>query len=84
MTAKVKRVALATALAAGATLAGCGGDPHQPTATEAVPASASESVSGFIAYLKELVVASADQLEPVDVSGVTPPVDETSEPDPSI
>ncbi len=84
MTRTVQRVALATVLAAGATLAGCGGDYTQPAVTEAVPASASESVAGFIAYLKELVVSSADMLEPVDVSSVTPPVDETSEPDPSI
>ncbi len=80
MTRTAKRVALATAFAVGATLAGCGGDYHQPAATEAVPASASESVGGFIAYLKELVVSAADMLEPVDTSMVTGPTDETSEP----
>lgn len=85
MTRTYSRVALATLLAAGATLAGCGGDDYQqPPATESVPASASESIGGFIAYLKELVVSSADLLEPVDVSGVTPPTDETSEPDSTI
>ncbi len=85
MTRTFQRVALATLFAAGATLAGCGGDDfRQPPATESVPASASASVSGLIAYLKELVASSADLLEPVDVSGVTPPVDDTSEPDPSI
>ncbi len=66
---------------AAAALAGCGGgDDTPPPATSQVPASASASISGFIAYLKELVASSADTLEPVDVSGVTPPTDETSEP----
>jgi hypothetical protein len=45
-----------------------------------VPASASESVDGFIGYLRLLVASAADMLEPVDTSGVTGPKDETSEP----
>ena len=62
-------------------LAGCGGgDDHRPAATAEVPGSASQSVDGFIAYLKELVVAAADMLEPVDTSNVTPPTNETTEP----
>ena len=62
-------------------LAGCGGgDDHRPAATSEVPGSASQSVDGFIAYLKELVVAAADMLEPVDTSNVTPPTNETTEP----
>ena len=70
------------ALCAAAALAGCGGrnDDDVPPATESVPASASASVTGFIDYLKLLVVASADTLEPVDVSAVTPPTDDTAEP----
>lgn len=71
------------ALAAAATLAACGGgDDDTPAVTEAVPPSASASSMGFIEYLKQLVVASADTLEPVDVSAVTPPTDDTSEPTP--
>lgn len=71
------------ALAAAATLAACGGgDDDTPPVTEAVPPSASASSMGFIEYLKQLVVASADTLEPVDVSAVTPPTDDTSEPTP--
>lgn len=70
-------------LIAAAALAGCGGgDDYVPPATESVPASASASVGGFIAYLQQLVVASADMLEPVDVSAVTPPTDDTAEPTP--
>ena len=68
-------------LCAAAALAGCGGgDDTPPPATSQVPASASASIDGFISYLKELVASSADTLEPVDVSGVTPPTDETSAP----
>ena len=66
---------------AAAALAGCGGgDDTPPPATSQVPASASASISGFIGYLKALVASAADTLEPVDVSGVTPPTDEISEP----
>ena len=68
-------VVLATAF-----LSACGGGDDAPPVTEAVPSSASESATGFIDYLKQLVVASADMLEPVDVSTVTPPADDSSEP----
>ena len=69
------------AMCAAAALVGCGGgDDNVPPATESVPQSASQSVAGFIDYLKQLVVASADMLEPVDVSSVTPPTDDAAEP----
>ncbi|MES2101758.1 MAG: hypothetical protein V4569_18180 [Pseudomonadota bacterium] len=70
------------ALCAAAALVGCGGggDEGPPPATESVPPSASASAAGFIGYLKRLVVASADTLEPVDVSGVTPPTDDAADP----
>ena len=68
------------ALCAGAALAGCGGGDDPPSVTEAVPASASQSSAGFMGYVKALVASSADTLEPVDVSGVTPPADEAGEP----
>jgi hypothetical protein len=41
-----------------------------------VPASASASAMGLIDYLKLLVASSADTLEPVDVSAVTPQTDD--------
>ena len=66
-----------------AALSACGGgddDTPAPPVTEAVPASASDSVGGLIGYLKALVVASADTLEPVDVSAVTPQSDDAVEP----
>ncbi len=69
------------ALCAAAAMAGCGGgNDDVPPVTESVPASASASASGFIDYMKQLVAASADTLEPVDVSAVTPPADDAAEP----
>ncbi|HEY9238693.1 MAG TPA: hypothetical protein VIP10_07650 [Burkholderiaceae bacterium] len=74
-------VTLALALGASAVLAGCfGGSDDPPAVTEAVPASASESSEGFVNYVKALVASSADTLEPVDVSAVTPPANDTGEP----
>ena len=70
-------------LMAAVALSACGGGdddtPAPPAVTAAVPASASASVGGLIDYLKALVVASADNLEPVDVSAVTPPVDDAGD-----
>lgn len=79
------RLMAAAALAAAATLlAACGGgsDDSAPAATAAVPDSASASIGGWISYLQALVASPADTLEPVDVSKVTPPTDETSLPSP--
>jgi hypothetical protein len=70
-------------VAAAASLSACfGGDDDNsaPSVTSQVPASASQSSAGFIAYLEALVVSDADTLEPVDTSSVTPPADDTSEP----
>ena len=77
----MKKTLLAAVLAA-AVLAACGGgdDNGPPPATAQVPASASQSIDGFISYLKELVASAADMLEPVDTTGVSGPSDETSEP----
>jgi hypothetical protein len=73
-------------LCAAAVLAACGGgdDKPVPAATAAVPDSASQSAGGFISYLQKLVASgsAADTLEPVDVSAVTPPADNSSEPTP--
>ena len=73
---------LILALCAAALLAACGGgdDDETPAATAQVPASASASSAGLIDYLKLLVASSADTLEPVDVSAVTPPTDDAGGP----
>jgi ABC-type glycerol-3-phosphate transport system substrate-binding protein len=74
---------LLAALLAAAVLGACGGGddaPAPPPATSEVPASASQSPAGFIAYLQLLVASMADMLEPVDTSAVVPPADDTGEP----
>ena len=77
----MKKTLLAAALAA-AVLAACGGGDNNapPPPTAQVPASASQSVEGFISYLRDLVASMADTLEPVDTGAVTPPTDDTAEP----
>ena len=83
-TFKVSRRWTAVSIAVAALLAACGSsdddDNVTPPPTSQVPASASQSVQGFISYLQALVVASAEMLEPVDTSTVTALTDETSEP----
>lgn len=82
---------VAAALAASLGMTGCFGDNNDdnnvvapplpvPLPTAEVPASASLSVGGFIAYLQSLVVSPADTLEPVNTASVTGSTDETSEP----
>ena len=80
----MKTKAWMLALAASATLAACGGGGDTPPVTERVYSEANTSVASFIGYLRELVVADADGLEPVDVSAVTPATSDTTEPDPLI
>ncbi|MEO8836675.1 MAG: hypothetical protein ABI364_08035 [Caldimonas sp.] len=78
----MKKTLLAVSLTA-ALLAACGGggdDNPAPPATSQVPASASQSPSGFISYLMQLVASAADTLEPVDTSAVVGPTDDTGEP----
>ena len=80
----MKRTLLAAVVAASV-LAACGGGDDDnvatvPPAPSEVPASASQSPGGFIAYLQLLVASMADMLEPVDTAAVLPPADDTGEP----
>jgi hypothetical protein len=71
------------AVALASSLTACGGHSDDDTTddpTSVVPAAASQSVDGFIEYLKRLVVTAPETLEPVDVSNVTPPTTDTAEP----
>jgi serine protease len=87
------------AAAAMMSVAACGGGgggdgmaaaapaPAPAPAGDAIPTSASASVSGMLAYMKPMVeraVAAFDAMEPIDVSSFTPPTDDTVEPDPSV
>ncbi len=81
----MKRSLILSLCVVAASLSACGGggdDNSTPPPTSQVPASASASIGGFIDYLKALLAASADALEPVDVSAVTPPADDAAEPTP--
>jgi hypothetical protein len=83
---------MALALAVTLLLSACGGSsydsadagtpatPATPLPTSEVPSRASQSIMGFISYLKLLVVSAADQLEPVDTSMVVAPADDSGEP----
>jgi len=79
--------AIAISLCAVTMLAACGGgggggEESPATApAEQVPDSASQSTDGLVAYLRTLLAASADALEPVDVSTFTPMASETAEPE---
>ena len=75
----MKKTLLAAIVAASMVVA-CGGSDDPPPPTAQVPASASQSIDGFIGYLRLLVASAADMLEPVDTSIVTPPADDTAEP----
>ncbi|MEJ7932481.1 hypothetical protein WG922_21085 [Ramlibacter sp. AN1015] len=45
-----------------------------------VPSSAVSSVSGLVAYVKQLIASSSESAEPVVLRNVTLPVDDTAEP----
>ena len=67
-------------------LAACGGGgsgdaPAPPAATDAVPASASQSVPGLMSYLGALTVIAAEDRESLDVSSFTPPQPDDTEPE---
>jgi hypothetical protein len=77
----MKKALIVSCLAA-VMLSACGGgddDNHDtPGPADQVPGSASQSVDGFVAYLKALLVADADMREPVDLTAFTPPVDDAA------
>ena len=70
------------AACSAALLAACGGGGSAPAAVDAVPASASQSPEGMVAYLLALSKDTPDDREPLDVSGWSPPRSDTTEPQP--
>jgi hypothetical protein len=79
---KKQTLLIVTAVAAVVTACGGGGggDAPAPAPTAEVPDSASQSPQGMSDYLMALAAASADDLEPVDVSRFTPPAPDDAEP----
>jgi hypothetical protein len=81
----------AVVVGAASALASCGGSDHNdnnapPTSVDfnVPPASASASVSGFIAFVKGVVATTPDTLAPLDVASFVAPTSDTTEPDPTI
>ena len=70
------------AACSAALLAACGGGGSAPAAADAIPASASQSPEGMVAYLLALSKDTPDDREPLDVSGWSPPRSDTTEPQP--
>jgi hypothetical protein len=59
---------------------GGGGSPAVADVTVAVPASASASTAGMVAYLSQLAAAPSETAEPLDVSTFAPPQPDDIEP----
>jgi ABC-type glycerol-3-phosphate transport system substrate-binding protein len=79
----MKTKTLLAAFAAATLLAACGGgggDPAPVAASDAVPASASQSDAGLMAWLKALVAGDAQGKEPLDMSSFQPTAADDSEP----
>ncbi len=67
-------------------LAACGGGSDNPvaeipSATDAVPDSASASAAGMAAWMTDLAVAPSDTKEPLDVTKFTPVSSDNTEPE---
>lgn len=80
----MKTTSFGLAIVAGMLVAGCGGggdDAPPPVATDAVPASASQSVAGMLSYLQALVDLQPEDREALDVSAFAPPQPDDTEPE---
>ena len=81
----MKRIAFLAAVAAVASLAGCGGGGSSSApvaATDAIPASATQSAQGLTNYLVDLSKDDSETKDPLDLSNFVPATSDTDEPQP--
>jgi hypothetical protein len=66
-----------------ALMSACGGgnDSAPPAATDAVPAAASQSATGLIAWLTAMTKDSTEVKEGLDIAPLTAPVADDAEPE---
>jgi len=86
----MNKLQLALIVASTAVITACGGSDDEvlvtppvvvvPPVTAEVPPSASATEAGLFAYLDALFKASADGLEPVDLSTFSPALSDNTEP----
>jgi ABC-type glycerol-3-phosphate transport system substrate-binding protein len=75
----MNKTLMISVLAAASVLAACGGSDDEPVVTTPageVPASASASSSGLVAYLTEWSMGSADTQTQVSLASFAPPTPE--------
>ena len=80
----MNKTMLICVLAAASVLAACGGSDDEPvevTPSGEVPASASASSSGLVAYLTEWSLGMADTQTQVSVASFAPPLPEDTPPE---
>ena len=77
---------LVVASATAAVLSACGGDSHNDGGTAAnggdgsgLPASATSSSAGFMAYMATLVATAGDSAEPINLGTASIPTDDNGD-----
>ena len=82
----MNRTILTLMVAAGTTLSACGGGGGGSDSSagngnnNGVPSSATQSVTGLVAYLQQLIGNTSETGEPVSLEGATLPVDDAGPP----
>lgn len=72
---------LGAALLTSAALAGCGGGGGiDVLPTPPVAQTPSNSVNALVTYLQELIAATSESTDPVDINGLELATDDTAEP----
>jgi hypothetical protein len=80
----VKKQWLLASVLATAVLAGCGGGDSSPVYTQPPPTppaqSISDTVSVLVQYVQQLIAATDETSEPIDINGLKLVTDDTAEP----